>query len=101
MIRMERDFTASRGDAVKAHLAGPRRQCDPARHTRRESVATLLRAQFDPLTIQEEEALTMVLYSRADTWLGWGETREADKPLSSLGRIVKLSFSASTRPCKS
>ena len=29
--------------------------------------------QFDPLTMQEEEALTMVLYSRADTWLGWGE----------------------------
>ncbi|MGH9595236.1 MAG: cellulose biosynthesis cyclic di-GMP-binding regulatory protein BcsB, partial [Edaphobacter sp.] len=34
----------------------------------------------------------MVLYSRADTWLGWGEAREADKPLTSLGRIVKLAF---------
>ena len=32
----------------------------------------VLRAQFDPLTLQEEEALTMVLYSRADTWLGLG-----------------------------
>ncbi len=42
--------------------------------------------------MQEEEALTMVLYSRADTWLGWGETREADKPLTSLARIVKLAF---------
>ena len=52
----------------------------------------ILRAQFDPLTLQEEEALTMVLYSRADTWLGWGETREADKPLTSLGRIFKLAW---------
>ena len=41
----------------------------------------VLRAHFDPLTIQEEEALTMVLYSRADTWLGWGESREVDRPL--------------------
>ncbi|MFC6647418.1 UDP-forming cellulose synthase catalytic subunit [Granulicella cerasi] len=51
----------------------------------------VLRAQFDPLTIQEEEALTMVLYSRADTWLGWGEAREADRPLHSLWRILLLS----------
>ena len=50
-----------------------------------------LRAQFDPLTLQEEEALTMVLYSRADTWLGWGETREPDRPLQSLWRIMQLS----------
>ncbi|MDE1154211.1 MAG: UDP-forming cellulose synthase catalytic subunit [Acidobacteriaceae bacterium] len=52
----------------------------------------VLRAQFDPLTIQEEEALTMVLYSRADTWLGWGETREVDRPLTSLWRIILLSI---------
>jgi cellulose synthase catalytic subunit (UDP-forming) len=51
-----------------------------------------LRAHFDPLTMQEEEALTMVLYSRADTWLGWGEAREADKPLVSMWHILQLSF---------
>lgn len=51
---------------------------------------TELRAQFDPLSIPEEEALTQVLYSRADTWLGWGEAREADRPLKSLGRIFRL-----------
>ena len=50
-----------------------------------------LRAHFDPLTTQEEEALTMVLYSRADTWLGWGESREVDRPLTSLWRILQLS----------
>ncbi len=52
----------------------------------------VMRARFDPLTIQEEEALTMVLYSRADTWLGWGETREVDQPMRSLGRILGLSM---------
>ena len=53
---------------------------------------TMIRAQFDELTIPEQELLTMVLYSRADTWLGWGESREADQPLRSLGRIFVLSL---------
>jgi cellulose synthase (UDP-forming) len=91
MIRMERDFTASAGESVKLTL--------PVLDGNATLPATLvgvsgnvLRAQFDPLTMQEEEALTMVLYSRADTWLGWGETREADKPLTSLGRIFQLAL---------
>jgi len=48
----------------------------------------VLRAQFDALTLQEEEALTMGLYSRADTWLGWGKSREFDCPL----RIFQISM---------
>lgn len=51
-----------------------------------------LRVQFDPLTISEEETLAQVLYSRADTWLGWGEAREPDRPLRSLMRIFQLSI---------
>jgi cellulose synthase (UDP-forming) len=96
MIRMERDFIANPGDAIKLTL--------PVLDGNATLPATLvgisgniLRAQFDPLTLQEEEALTMVLYSRADTWLGWGETREADKPLTSLGRIIKLAFVGLTK----
>jgi cellulose synthase (UDP-forming) len=49
-----------------------------------------LRAQFDALSLAEEEALTMVLYSRADTWLGWDESREGDHPVRSFARIVRL-----------
>jgi cellulose synthase (UDP-forming) len=49
-----------------------------------------LRAQFDALSLAEEEALTMVLYSRADTWLGWDEKREGDHPVRSFARIVRL-----------
>ena len=89
MIRMERDFIAATGEAVTLTL--------PVLDGRATLPATLvgvngniLRAQFDPLTLQEEEALTMVLYSRADTWLGWGEAREPDKPLTSLRRIFVL-----------
>jgi len=91
MIRMERDFTASAGEPVRLTL--------PVLDGSATLPATLIgvsgnviRAQFDPLTLQEEEALTMVLYSRADTWLGWGETREPDKPLTSLLRIFQLAL---------
>ncbi len=56
------------------------------------TTGNVLRAQFATLTLQEDEALTMVLYSRADTWLGWGETREVDRPLRSLARILRLSL---------
>lgn len=48
----------------------------------------LLRAKFDPLSLDQEEALTMILYSRADTWLGWSDEREADRPLKSLAHIL-------------
>ncbi len=51
-----------------------------------------LRAQFDPLTLDQEQALTIILYSRADTWLGWGEAHEADRPVRSLTRVVRLAL---------
>ena len=56
------------------------------------TTGNVLRAQFDALTLQQDEALTMVLYSRADSWLGWGASREVDRPLHSLARIFRLSF---------
>jgi cellulose synthase (UDP-forming) len=49
-----------------------------------------LRAQFDALSLSEEEALTMVLYSRADSWLGWDQSRKIDHPVRSFARIVRL-----------
>jgi cellulose synthase (UDP-forming) len=91
MIRMERDFAASSGDPIKLTLPVLDGNATlPA--TLMSMTGNVLRAQFDPLTLQQEEALTMVLYSRADTWLGWGETREPDKPLKSLARILRLAL---------
>jgi cellulose synthase (UDP-forming) len=56
------------------------------------SEGSVLRVRFDDLTIAEQEVLTMALYSRADSWLGWGESRERDNVLRSLGHIFKISF---------
>jgi len=91
MVRMEREFTATVGESVKLTL--------PVLDGTATLPATLvgvtgnvLRVQFDPLNLQEEEALTMVLYSRADTWLGWGESREPDHPLKSLAHIFQIAL---------
>ncbi len=51
-----------------------------------------LRLEFSTPTIQEQETLTRALYSRADAWLTSVESKEADQPLRSLGRVVVLSF---------
>ncbi len=56
------------------------------------SEGTVLRVKFLPLTITEQEVLTMVLYSRADSWLGWGESRESDDILRSFVRIFSISM---------
>ncbi|HKF49704.1 MAG TPA: UDP-forming cellulose synthase catalytic subunit [Terracidiphilus sp.] len=53
---------------------------------------SVLRVKFEELSIAEQEVLTMVLYSRADSWLGWGEARESDNVLKSLGRIFQISM---------
>jgi len=100
MTKVERDFVAASGDSIKvtfpvldgvATLPATVIQAD----------GNVLRAQFDPLTLQEEEALTMVLYSRADTWLGWGESREPDRPLKSLQHIMQLSLTGLSQTVQS
>jgi len=53
---------------------------------------SVLRLHFANLTLAEQEVLTMVLYSRADSWLGWGESRESDNALRSLARIFQISM---------
>jgi cellulose synthase (UDP-forming) len=56
------------------------------------SEGSVMRVRFENLSIAEQEVLTMVLYSRADSWLGWGEARESDDVLRSLGRIFQISM---------
>jgi cellulose synthase (UDP-forming) len=53
---------------------------------------SVLRVRFDDLSIAEQEVLTVQLYSRADSWLGWGDGRESDNVLRSLGRIFTISM---------
>jgi cellulose synthase (UDP-forming) len=52
----------------------------------------LIRAHFDAASIPEQELLTTVLYTRADSWLGWGEVRERDNIPRSLARIFRISM---------
>ena len=76
------------------HLAFPQSPQPNALHATVVSLeGSELRVRFDDLSIAEQEVLTLQLYSRADSWLGWGESRENDKVLRSLGRIFKISMS--------
>ena len=91
MIRLDHDCVAAAGETVQVTF--------PVLDGNATLPATIvgvrnniLRAQFETLNLQEEEALTMVLYSRADTWLGWGEAREMDRPMRSFARIFTLSM---------
>jgi len=52
---------------------------------------TRLRFQYRPLSLEEEESLTLVLYSRADAWLPVNEP-PPDRPLKSLAGIMRLSL---------
>ncbi|RZU38951.1 cellulose biosynthesis cyclic di-GMP-binding regulatory protein BcsB [Edaphobacter modestus] len=53
------------------------------------SNGTSLRFQYRQLTLEQEEALTLVLYSRADSWLT--EDHPRDRPLKSLAAIIRFS----------
>jgi cellulose synthase (UDP-forming) len=49
-----------------------------------------LRLSFALPTIAEQETLTRALYSRADAWISSLESKEEDRPLVSLGRVMVL-----------
>lgn len=87
--RMEYDVEARPGDAVQFVFPVPNGTAVlPAIVVGLDG--RVLRAKFDRLTLPELEALTMILYARADRWLGWSEAREADRPVRSFVRILGL-----------
>jgi len=51
-----------------------------------------LRLRFNAATIAEQETLTCALYSRADSWIRSRDGIEEDRPLLSLARVIRLSF---------
>jgi cellulose synthase (UDP-forming) len=50
-----------------------------------------LRLVFSLPTIGQQETLTRALYSRADAWISSLAGKEVDRPLVSLGRVIRLS----------
>lgn len=49
----------------------------------------VIAVQFDALDIAEENALIYALFGRADAWIRWRETQEADRPLHALALIAR------------
>ncbi|WP_282361558.1 UDP-forming cellulose synthase catalytic subunit [Pseudomonas sp. PS01300] len=45
---------------------------------------------LDDLTAQQRIDLVHCTFARADAWLGWQENHEVDRPLHSLGDVLKL-----------
>ncbi len=87
--RMEYDVEARPGDTVQFVFPVPNGTAVlPAIVVALEG--RVLRARFDRMTLPEYEALTMILYARADRWLGWSEAREPDQPVRSFARILRL-----------
>jgi len=52
------------------------------------SEGSMLRVCLRNLTIEEQEMLTIALFSPADSWLGLGVARQSDNVLRSLGGIL-------------
>jgi cellulose synthase (UDP-forming) len=50
------------------------------------------RFKYEELSLEQEESLTLVLYSRADAWLHPDERWSVDRPLRSLALICRLSL---------
>ena len=50
------------------------------------------RVSFFTPAIADQETVARALYSRADAWLTSANTREVDRPLVSLARVVRLSI---------
>jgi cellulose synthase (UDP-forming) len=50
------------------------------------------RLRFKPLTTEQERMLTLVIYSRADTWIHAALERPVDAPLRSLALIARLAM---------
>ena len=51
-----------------------------------------VRARFGDLGLREAEALTMLLYSRADAWLGWGEGAAPVSAVRGALRALRLAL---------
>jgi cellulose synthase (UDP-forming) len=87
-LTLEQAISLDNGALVEVIYTGTETVVLPAKIV--SSNGTSLRFQYRQLTLEQEEALTLVLYSRADSWLT--EDHARDRPLKSLGAIVRLSL---------
>ncbi len=79
------------GEAVRFSFDGPEGDCDFPGHVVRRT-GSLLCIELDRLDTHQEEALTRILYSRADSWLSHSAGRGSDRPLYSFLHILGISL---------
>jgi cellulose synthase (UDP-forming) len=90
-VRFDRPVALARGERLK--VAFPAQAGD--RQVRAVVVGDregLFRLEFIAPTLAEQETITLAIYSRADAWVP-RNPMEADRPLLSLARVIRLSFS--------
>ncbi len=51
-----------------------------------------LRLKYDRFSVNQEELMTLILYSRADNWLAQSNQRTADRPLHTFANLVRHSM---------
>ncbi|MBI1352977.1 MAG: UDP-forming cellulose synthase catalytic subunit [Acidobacteria bacterium] len=49
-----------------------------------------VRVSFEGLTLDDDQQLTRLIYSRADAWMDWDKDYERDRPLRSLAQLAGL-----------
>jgi cellulose synthase (UDP-forming) len=79
------------GEAVRFVLASPTAEATFTGYVVGKNGLNL-RVRLDTLSLAQEEALTRLLYSRADSWIGWRDQRASDRPLRSLFLIFRISL---------
>ena len=90
-MRFDETLKVTPGTSLRLRFPAVAAACDvPA--TVVSSEGPVQRVRFENLSIAEEEVLTMMLYSRADSWLGWGQSREGDNVLRSMGMVFIISM---------
>ncbi len=90
MLSLEESLSLPQGSEIGVTYAVSGKQVPlPAKVVKVEG--TTLRLNYEPLSLEEEENLTLALYSSADSWLSRNERRQPDRPLRSFLRLVHLS----------
>lgn len=64
----------------------------PARIVRKDADGLGLR--WDPLSMEEEEELVRIVFSRGDGWIAWAGGRRSDRPIASFAGIARQGLSA-------
>ena len=67
----------------------------PVRWVAGDGASAPMRLAFRDLQLPERVNVVRLLYTRADAWLGLGESREPDRPLASLGLLARLAWRGS------